>query len=81
MDGADHGSAPEGLLEEREGACLYTLARRSGERQGTAVAITGAIAMIKDGLFDKFPCDELYGGWPEWVALGGWCALGLLLRH
>lgn len=25
----DHAAAPEGLLEEREGLCLYTLARRS----------------------------------------------------
>jgi predicted O-methyltransferase YrrM len=34
----DHAAAPPGLLEEREGACLYALGRR-GARLGTIVEI------------------------------------------
>lgn len=34
----DHAAAPEGLLEEREGTCLYALAQR-GERFGDLVEI------------------------------------------
>jgi len=64
-------------------ACLafIALARRSGERRGTALATAGAIVSVAIVLMKVIPAVPGSFGWPEWIALGGWCALGLALRH
>jgi len=75
------GSAVSGLGWCAACLAFIALARRSGERQGTAVAVTGAIVSVAIVLMKVVPAVPGSFGWPEWVALGGWCALGLVLRH
>ena len=75
------GSAVSGLGWCAACLAFIALARRGGERQGTAVAVTGAIVSVAIVLMKVVPVVPGSFGWPEWVALGGWCALGLLLRH
>jgi amino acid transporter len=75
------GSAVSGLGWCAACLAFIALARRGGERQGTAVAATGAIVSVAIVLMKVVPAVPGSFGWPEWVALGGWCALGLLLRH
>jgi amino acid transporter len=64
-------------------ACFafIALARRSGNRKGTAMAVAGVTVSVAIVLMKVIPAVPGSFGWPEWVALGGWCALGLLLRH
>ncbi|HEY3220722.1 MAG TPA: APC family permease [Gemmatimonadales bacterium] len=64
-------------------ACLAFLAltRRGGERKGITVAAAGATVSVAIVLMKLIPAVPGSFGWPEWVALGGWCALGLALRH
>ena len=75
------GSAVSGLGWCAACLAFIALARRGGERQGTAVAATGAIVSVAIVLMKVVPAVPGSFRWPEWVALGGWCALGLLLRH
>lgn len=64
-------------------ACLafIALARRNGERRGTALAASGAIVGAAIVLMKVIPAVPGSFGWPEWLALGAWSALGLVLRH
>jgi len=75
------GSAVSGLGWCAACLAFIALARGGGERQGTAVAATGAIVSVAIVLMKVVPAVPGSFRWPEWVALGGWCALGLLLRH
>ena len=63
-------------------ACLafIALARRSAEREGSATAVAGAIVSVVIVLMKVIPAVPGSFGAPEWIALGGWCVLGLLLR-
>ena len=65
------------------GACLafVALARRGGDRSGTRMATAGVLVSFAIVLMKVIPAVPGSFGWPEWVALAGWCALGLLLRH
>lgn len=77
VPGKFHGCGHDGHTAMLLGAARYLSATRNF--QGTAVFIFqpaeeglgGARAMLKDGLFERFPCDEIYGfhNWPE-LALG-----------
>lgn len=64
-------------------ACLafIALARRKGERRGTTLAVAGAIVSVAIVLMKVIPAVPGSFGWPEWLALGAWSALGLALRH
>ncbi len=64
-------------------ACLafLALARRSGDRSGKAMATAGAVVSAAILSIKLLPAVPGSFGWPEWLALGGWCALGLVLRH
>ena len=72
--GVFHGCGHDG----HTAALLLTARHLSRERDfpGTCVFIFqpaeegrgGARAMLKDGLFEKFPCDRLYG-WHNWPGL------------
>jgi len=64
-------------------ACLtfIALARRSGDGSGTRMAAAGVLVSSAIVLMKVIPAVPGSFGWPEWVALGAWCALGLLLRH
>ena len=63
-------------------ACLafIALARRTGDRRGTLVATAGAVVSASIVLMKVIPAVPGSFGAPEWIALGGWCLLGLLLR-
>jgi APA family basic amino acid/polyamine antiporter len=75
------GSAVSGLGWCAACLAFIALARRGGDRRGTAVAVSGAIVSVAIVLMKVIPAVPGSFRWPEWVALGGWCALGLLLRH
>ena len=60
---------------------FIALAHRSGDRNGTTMAAAGVIVSVAIVLMKVIPAVPGSFGWPEWVALGGWCTLGLLLRH
>jgi amino acid transporter len=64
-------------------ACLafIVLARRSGNRSGTVLAVSGALVSVAIVVMKVSPGVPGSFGWVEWAALGGWCALGLALRH
>jgi basic amino acid/polyamine antiporter, APA family len=64
-------------------ACLafIALARRGTDRSGTAVATMGTIVSVAILAIKVIPAVPGSFRGPEWVALGGWCALGLVLRH
>lgn len=65
--GVFHGCGHDGHTTMLLGAARYLAENR--DFAGRAVLIFqpaeeglgGAVAMLKDGLFDRFPCDELYG--------------------
>src|SRR2546425_825455 len=78
------GSAVSGLGWCAACLAFIALARRSGDwgdRDGIAVAVAGAIVSVAIVLMKVIPAVPGSFRWPEWVALGGWCVLGLLLRH
>jgi amino acid transporter len=75
------GSAVSGLGWCAACLAFIALARRNGDGRGTAIAATGAIVSVAIVLMKLVPAVPGSFGWPEWVALGGWCALGLALRH
>jgi amino acid transporter len=64
-------------------ACLafIALTRRSGDGSGKTMAAAGAVVSAAILLMKFTPAVPGSFGWTEWVVLGGWCALGLLLRH
>jgi amino acid transporter len=64
-------------------ACLafIALARRSSDRRGVRMAAAGAVVSVAIVGMKLVPAVPGSFGWPEWVALAGWCALGLSLRH
>ena len=64
-------------------ACLafVALARRGGDRCGVPMAACGAVVSVAILVMKLVPAVPGSFGWPEWVALAGWCALGLALRH
>ncbi len=72
-DGKFHGCGHDGHVATLLGAARYLAETR--EFFGTVIFIFqpaeeglgGAKAMLKDGLFERFPCDRLYGfhNWPE----------------
>ncbi|HVZ07465.1 M20 aminoacylase family protein [Rhodopila sp.] len=76
--GAFHGCGHDGHTTMLLGAAQYLAASRSFPGrvilifQPAEERLTGADAMIADGLFDRFPCDEVYGlhNWPGKPA--GW---------
>jgi amino acid transporter len=75
------GSAVSGLGWLAACLAFIALARRGGENKGTAIAATGAMVSLAIVLMKLVPAVPGSFGWPEWLALGGWCALGLLVRH
>jgi len=75
------GSAVSGLGWCAACLAFIALARRTGDRRGTAIAASGAIVSVAIVLMKVIPAVPGSFGWPEWIALGGWCALGLALRH
>ena len=60
---------------------FIALVRRSGERGGTAIAGTGAVVSVAIVLMKVIPAVPGSFRWPEWLVLGSWCGLGLLLRR
>jgi basic amino acid/polyamine antiporter, APA family len=75
------GSAVSGLGWCAACAAFIALARRAGDRTGTTAAAAGAIVSVLIVSMKVIPAVPGSFGWPEWAALGGWCALGLSLRH
>lgn len=75
------GSAVSGLGWCAACLAFIALARRNGDRRGTAIAASGAIVSVAIVMMKVIPAVPGSFGWPEWIALGGWCALGLALRH
>ena len=64
-------------------SCLafIALARRMNAQKGIALAVAGAVVSAAILVMKMTPAVPGSFRWPEWAALGGWCALGLLLRH
>ena len=64
-------------------ACLafIALARRNGNRQGTTIAAAGVLVSVVIVLMKLIPAVPGSFGKAEWIALGGWGALGLLLQR
>jgi len=64
-------------------ACVafIVLGRRNGTRSGSALAAGGALVSVAIVVMKVTPGVPGSFGWVEWAALGGWCALGLALRH
>jgi len=60
---------------------FIVLARRSGNRSGSALAAGGALVSVAIVVMKVTPGVPGSFGWVEWGALGAWCALGLALRH
>jgi hippurate hydrolase len=55
------GSEPQGSLGSSSGTTsVIPMQFKSVESGNIEVSTTGARAMIADGLFDRFPCDEVY---------------------
>jgi basic amino acid/polyamine antiporter, APA family len=75
------GSAVSGLGWCAACVACIALARRAGDRTGTTAAAAGAIVSVLIVSMKVIPAVPGSFGWPEWAALGGWCALGLSLRH
>lgn len=75
------GSAVSGLGWCAACLAFIAIARRSEDRRGTLVAAAGAVVSVVIVLMKVIPAVPGSFGWPEWIALGGWCALGLALRH
>jgi amino acid transporter len=75
------GSAVVGIGWCAACVAFLALARRSGARQGTAPAAAGAVVSVVIVLMKLIPAVPGSFRWPEWVALAGWCVLGLALRH
>ncbi|HTI04851.1 MAG TPA: APC family permease [Gemmatimonadales bacterium] len=63
-------------------ACVafIALARRGSDRSGVKMAAVGAAVSVAIVVMKLVPAVPGSFGWPEWVALAGWCALGLSLR-
>jgi len=63
--------------------CLafIALARRGGDQTGVTLAAVGAVVSVSIVLMKLVPAVPGSFRAPEWIALGGWCVLGLLLRH
>ena len=64
-------------------ACVafMALARRSGSRQGVALAGIGALVSVAIVVIKVIPGVPGSFTWVEWTVLGGWCGLGLALRR
>src|SRR5256885_15510331 len=64
-------------------ACLacIALARRSGDRHGTALAVTGAIVSVAIVLMKVVPGVPGSFTTAEWIAFIAWCLLWLALRQ
>jgi amino acid transporter len=75
------GSAVSGLGWCAACVAFIALARRAGNRTGTTAAAAGTIVSVLIVSMKVIPAVPGSFGWPEWAALGGWCALGLSLRH
>ena len=63
------------------GLAFIALTRGTPDRRGTTLAAIGVFVSVLMILMKVIPAVPGSFSWPEWVALGGWCALGLLLRH
>lgn len=63
--------------------CLAFIALGRGmpDRRGTTLAAIGVVVSVLMILMKVIPGVPGSFTGAEWVALGGWCALGLLLRH
>ena len=75
------GSAVSGLGWCAACLAFVALARRNRDRRGTALAWAGVVVSVAIVLMKMIPAVPGSFRWPEWVALGCWCALGLALRH
>ncbi|MGL6180638.1 MAG: M20 aminoacylase family protein [Aestuariivirga sp.] len=72
IDGVFHGCGHDGHTTMLLGAARYLAATRNFPGKVVLIfqpaeeGLGGATAMIKDGLFSRFPCDEIYGlhNWP-----------------
>ena len=64
-------------------ACLafIALARHAASRRGTTIAAAGAVVSIVIILMKVIPAVPGSFGRAEWIALGGWGVLGLLLQR
>jgi amino acid transporter len=64
-------------------SCLafVALARGNKAQKGVALAVAGALVSAAILVMKVTPAVPGSFGRAEWAALGGWCLLGLLLRH
>jgi amino acid transporter len=62
-------------------AAFLALTRHSADRSGRAFAVAGALVSLSIIVMKVIPTVPGSFDRPEWIALGSWCVLGVLLRH